>query len=331
MTREATDPKAAADALRAGDRRALARAITLAESRNPTHRLQAEALLAEVLPDTGDALRLGLTGVPGVGKSTFIEALGLRLLAAGKTVAVLAVDPSSQVSGGSILGDKTRMERLAADPRAFIRPTPTSGSLGGVARRTRDALLLCEAAGFDVVLVETVGVGQSEVAVSEMVDMFLLLLLPGSGDELQGLKKGIVEIADAVIINKADGDLLPVAQQVAADYRAALRLLRAPQADWRPPVLLASALTDSGIAEVWETVEAFQAAMTGCGAWQAKRARQAKQALWRDLRESLLEAFDRDSRLAQEAQRLEQAVEAGNLLPALAARQLLEAFQKAPD
>ncbi|MBI5163680.1 MAG: methylmalonyl Co-A mutase-associated GTPase MeaB, partial [Magnetospirillum sp.] len=218
--------------VQAGERRALARAITLIESTRPDHRDAADALLHDLLPQAGNAVRVGITGVPGAGKSTFIEAFGLAAIAAGHRLAVLAVDPSSPRSGGSILGDKTRMEELSRDPRAFIRPSPSGGTLGGVARRTREAMLVCEAAGFDVVIVETVGVGQSETAVADMVDMFLLLLVPGGGDELQGLKKGIVELADAIVVNKADGDLAAAAGRAARDYANALHLLAAPAGGW---------------------------------------------------------------------------------------------------
>jgi len=243
--------------LRGGDRRALAQAITLVESTHPDHRVQAEDLLAQLLPATGGALRLGITGVPGVGKSTFIEAFGAHLIDAGRRVAVLAVDPSSQVNRGSILGDKTRMAELARNPAAFIRPSPAGQTLGGVARRTREAMLVCEAAGFDVVIVETVGVGQSETAVAEMADVFVLLLQPGGGDELQGFKRGIMELADLFVITKADGELEAAAARAAAEYQGALGLLRPGRGDgtaspdWRPPVLQCSAVTGSGIPEVW--------------------------------------------------------------------------------
>src|SRR5947208_3828114 len=232
-----------------GDRRALARAITRVESTRADHRAEAEALLAEVLPHVGGAMRVGISGAPGAGKSTFIEALGLHLVERDHRVAVLAVDPSSTRSGGSILGDKTRMEELTRSPHAFVRPSPTSGTLGGVARRTREALLLCEAAGFDVVLVETVGVGQSEVKVAAMVDLFLVLVAPGGGDELQGLKRGIMELADLVVVNKADGDLAATAAHTAADYAAALHLVRPRTPVWTPRVLTCSALTGLGIPE----------------------------------------------------------------------------------
>ena len=239
-----------AAAVEGGERRALARAITLVESTHADHRAKAEALLARLMPATGNSIRLGISGSPGVGKSTFIEAFGLHLIGQGRRLAVLAVDPSSKRGGGSILGDKTRMEKLAVEPAAFIRPSPTGGALGGVARRTREAILVAEAAGFDVVIVETVGVGQSETAVADMVDMFILLLQPAGGDELQGLKRGIIELADLLVVNKADGELTAAAARAAADYRRALQLIMPRSVDWRTPVKLASALTGKGIADV---------------------------------------------------------------------------------
>src|SRR5262245_1422548 len=241
--------------LRAGDRRALAKAITLVESTRTDHQEAAQRLLDVLLPSTGRAARVGITGVPGVGKSTFIEAFGLHLSAHGKPVAVLAVDPSSARSGGSILGDKTRMARLSVAPEAFIRPSPSGGSLGGVARRTREAMLVCEAAGYDVVIVETVGVGQSELAVASMVDFFLVLILPGAGDELQGIKKGILELADALAVNKCDGDNVRRAERAAAEYRGALHLFRHVSANWDPPVLTVSALESRGMDQVWATMQ----------------------------------------------------------------------------
>src|ERR671913_197649 len=225
-----------AEAVQSGDRAALARAITLMESRRPDHREAARALLQSLMPSTGKAVRVGITGVPGVGKSTAIDTLGSMLTEQGHRVAVLAVDPSSTRTGGAILGDKTRMARLAADPNAFIRPSPSSGTLGGVAARTREAMLLCEAAGFDIVLVETIGVGQSEIAVADLTDFFLVLMLPGAGDELQGIKKGIVELADMIAVNKADGDGAERARAAAAEYQAALHILTPPSATWQPPV-----------------------------------------------------------------------------------------------
>jgi len=318
---------ALADQIRAGDRRALARAITLIESTKPGHAEESEALLEALLPDSGNSVRIGITGVPGVGKSTFIECFGLQLVEAGHRVAVLAVDPSSKISGGSILGDKTRMEELSRHERAFIRPSPTGGTLGGVARRTREAMLVCEAAGFDVILVETVGVGQSETAVSEMVDIFLLMLLPGGGDELQGIKKGIVELADAVIVNKADGDLAAAAERAAAEYHAALGLLRAPNPDWRPPVLRCSALTGAGVAEVWETVQAHRRVMEASGARAARRAAQAGAWMWSEIRDGLLRRFKAHPGVAGELDSLEAEVRAGRTTPTAAARRLIGLFQ----
>jgi len=312
--------------IREGQRRALARAITLAESTRPDHRREAEALMAELLPAAGRSIRIGISGIPGAGKSTFIEAFGGHLIAQGRKVAVLAVDPSSPRSGGSLLGDKTRMETLSRDPRAFIRPTPTGGSLGGVARRTRDAILLCEAAGFDAILVETVGVGQSEIAVADMVDMFLLLLVPGGGDELQGLKKGIVEIADAVIVNKADGDLADAAQRAVRDYRNALHLLRGASPDWTVPVLSCSALTGDGIAGVAEVVAGFTGVMKTSGAFEARRSDQALRWLWQEVSEDLLTRFRADPWVAGRWPDLEAAVASGRMMPATAAENLLKGF-----
>ncbi|NIA71823.1 methylmalonyl Co-A mutase-associated GTPase MeaB [Pelagibius litoralis] len=325
--KEKAKTAALADQIRAGDRRALARAITLIESTKPGHAEESEALLEALLPDSGNSVRIGITGVPGVGKSTFIECFGLQLVEAGHKVAVLAVDPSSKVSGGSILGDKTRMEELSRHPGAFIRPSPTGGTLGGVARRTREAMLVCEAAGFDVILVETVGVGQSETAVSEMVDIFLLMLLPGGGDELQGIKKGIVELADAVIVNKADGDLAAAAERAAAEYHAALGLLRAANPDWRPPVLRCSALTGAGVAEVWETVQAHRRVMEASGARAARRAAQAGAWMWSEIRDGLLRRFKAHPRVAGELDSLEAEVRAGRTTPTAAARRLIGLFQ----
>jgi LAO/AO transport system kinase len=298
----------------------------MAESTRRDHRQTAEALLAELLPAAGKSVRVGISGIPGAGKSTFIEAFGSHLITLGHKVAVLAVDPSSPRSGGSLLGDKTRMETLSRDPNAFIRPTPTGGSLGGVARRTRDAILLCEAAGFDVILVETVGVGQSEFAVADMVDMFLLLLVPGGGDELQGLKKGIVEIADAVIVNKADGDLAEAAERAVRDYRAALHLLRGVSADWTVPVLRCSALTGEGVADVGRIVEDYIAVLKRDGSFGAKRSRQALGWLWQEVSEDLLARFHADGWVAEQRAGLEAAVASGKMTPAMAAENLLKGF-----
>jgi len=315
-----------AAALREGERKALARAITLVESSRADHRRDAVALLETLLPATGKAVRLGITGVPGVGKSTFIEAFGLHLVGAKHRVAVLAVDPSSKRSGGSILGDKTRMEALARHPAAFIRPSPTRGTLGGVARRTREAMLLVEAAGFDVVIVETVGVGQSETAVADMVDMFLLLLAPAGGDELQGLKKGIVELADALIVNKADGDLKAAAGRTAAEYRNALRLLHPTTTAWQPPVLQCSALEGTGVAEVWATALRYKAAMERAGLWAEHRAAQARAWLWAELSDSLMAALQAHPGVKKRLAALEAEVAAGKLTPPAAAETLLAAF-----
>jgi len=316
-------------ALISGDRAALARAITLIESSRADHQAEAQGLLEKLLPRTGKSVRLGITGVPGVGKSTFIEALGLHAIGAGHKVAVLAVDPSSTKTGGSILGDKTRMARLSQHEAAYIRPSPTGGALGGVARRTREALLLCEAAGYDVIIVETVGVGQSETEVAEMTDLFLLMLLPGSGDELQGIKRGIVEMADMIVVNKADGDLLAQAKRVQSDYTAALRMLVPPahkgdaQA-WRPKAMLASALTGGGINEIWEEIEVFRKWAEGSGFLPARRAQQARSWMWKEIREGLLERFlsypAKEKLLAE----LEKKVARGEMLPVRAAGEMLK-------
>src|SRR6476661_7069749 len=307
----------------AGDRRALARAITLAESTRPDHRAEAETLLAEVLPRSGGAVRVGISGAPGSGKSTFIEALGTHLVAHGHRVAVLAVDPSSTRSGGSILGDKTRMEQLTRSPDAFVRPSPTGGTLGGVARRTREAMLLCEAAGFDVVLVETVGVGQSEVKVAAMVDLFLVLVAPGGGDELQGLKRGIMELADLVVVNKADGDLAAAAATTAADYGSALHLMRPRVPGWTPRVLQCSSLVGTGIAEVWEAVAEFREAVAT--ELPAVRAAQNREWMWSEVTDSLLEALTTDAGTADLARRLEAEVAEGTITPTAAARAVVAA------
>ena len=307
-----------------GDRRALARAITLAESTRADHRADAEELLAEVLPHSGNAVRVGISGSPGAGKSTFIEAFGVHVVESGHRVAVLAVDPSSARTGGSILGDKTRMEQLVRSPRAFVRPSPTAGALGGVARRTREAMLLCEAAGFDVVLVETVGVGQSEVDVAAMVDLFMVLVSPGGGDELQGIKRGIMELADLVVVNKADGDLLATAMGTAADYSAALHLIRPRTRSWSPRALTCSALTGTGVAEVWQAVTEFGVALAE--ELPALRAEQNRAWMWSEVTGSLLEALHADTDVAGLAERLEHEVGAGVLTPAAAARLVVEAF-----
>ncbi|MGQ0664565.1 MAG: methylmalonyl Co-A mutase-associated GTPase MeaB [Pseudomonadota bacterium] len=312
-------------AIRAGDRRALARAITFIESTRKDHRALAEALLAVLLPATGNAVRIGITGAPGVGKSTFIDAFGLSLIGAGHRVAVLAVDPSSPRSGGSILGDKTRMEELARNEAAFIRPSPTGGTLGGVARRTREAGLACEAAGFDVVIVETVGVGQSETAVADLVDLFVLLLPPAGGDELQGLKKGIVELADIIVVNKADGELKPAAGRAAADYRAAVALLRPATPGWTAPVVLVSALEGKGMDAVWRDIQRFRASL-GPERLAEKRARQAMAWMWNEIMEGLIADLKAHPRVAGRIADLEAKVSQGLITPHAAARAVLEAF-----
>jgi len=318
---------ALAASIRAGDRRALARAITTVESTLPEHRVQADALLAELRPDAGHAVRVGISGPPGAGKSTFIEAFGLHLLALGRRPAVLAVDPSSPVSGGSILGDKTRMELLARETRAFIRPSPSGGTLGGVARRTREASFVCEAAGFDTVLIETVGVGQSETAVAEMVDLFMLLLPPAGGDELQGIKKGIVELADLVVINKADGDLAAAAGRTASDYTAALHMLRPANAAWHPPVLTISALERRGIDGVWTAIEAHRAAIGPAGI-AARRAAQAKATLWREIGDLVRETLTGEPALAALVKALETKVSQGLESPYGAAGRVVAALRE---
>jgi len=315
-------------ALKEGDRRALARAITMIESTRGDHREAAEELLAALLPAAGQSIRIGISGAPGVGKSTFIEAFGLTVIEGGHRVAVLAVDPSSKRGGGSILGDKTRMAELARREQAFIRPSPAGRTLGGVARRTREAILAVEAAGFDVVIVETVGVGQSETAVADMVDLFLLLLAPGGGDDLQGIKRGIVELADLLVVNKADGDLKPAAMRAVADYRHAVRMLRPAVADWVPEVLAVSALEGEGIARVWQLVEQRIAALAASGERDRRRAAQARAALWSEVGEGLLELFKEDAGVAALLGELEAKVAAGNATPTTAARAALTAFAR---
>jgi LAO/AO transport system kinase len=320
-------PEELAAAVRSGDRRALAQAITLVESSRADHRADANALLDALMPATGNAVRVGITGAPGAGKSTFIEVLGMQRVEAGDKLAVLAVDPSSTRTGGSILGDKTRMERLAREPLAFIRPSPSGGTLGGVARRTREAMLVCEAAACDVVIVETVGVGQSEVAVAGMVDLFLLLIAPGAGDELQGVKRGIVELADLLVVNKADGDLEAVARRTATDYASALHLGHAGEG--AVPVLMASALTGTGVSEVWAAIiEAVTAADTS-GARARRRAEQARAWMWSEVSDTLMDQFRADPAVRGQIDDLERAVVAAEVSPSAAAVRLLDAFRGA--
>jgi LAO/AO transport system kinase len=309
-----------------GDRGALARAITLIESRRPEHRRDAEHLLEALLPSTGNAIRIGVSGVPGVGKSSFIERLGVQLIDEGHSVAVLAVDPTSQRTGGSILGDKTRMEMLSRTDKAFIRPSPAGVTLGGVARRTREAMLVCEAAGFDVALIETVGIGQSETTVSEMTDVFLLLLSPAGGDELQGIKKGVVELADIILVNKADGDLVASASQAAASYRNALRMVKPRDSDWQTEVGTCSANTGEGIDEAWRLILEFKRVMTDNGAIAARRDDQVLSWMWKEVNESVVEALRRDPQVAARIPGLEAAVRAGEITPTAAAEQLIAAL-----
>ncbi len=323
----AETPEALGEAIRRGDRRALARTITLLESTRADLAARGQATLESLLAATGGATRVGITGPPGVGKSSFIEALGLHLIARGHRVAVLAVDPSSPLTGGSILGDKTRMERLAREEAAFIRPSPSGGSLGGVAQRTREALLACEAAGFDVVMVETVGIGQSEIAVASMVDFFLVLVQPGAGDELQGIKKGVLELADGLVVNKADTDQAAAAGRARAAHTEALSLLRASSRHWRPRVLAASAHTGQGIEAVWSMVQEHRAALQAAGELEARRREQSRAWMWSLLEDGLRTAFRRHPAVAARLGELEREVEAQRTTPAAAARDLLDAFR----
>ena len=317
-----------ADGVKNRNIRALAKAITLIESRNLNHSLAATALLDELLPASGNAIRIGISGVPGAGKSTFIEALGLHLSRQGHRVAVLAVDPSSQLSGGSILGDKTRMELLSRDPNAFIRPSPSGDTLGGVARKTRETMLLCEAAGYDVIIVETVGVGQSEITVASMVDFFLLLQIAGAGDELQGIKKGVMEIADAILVNKADGDNRQRAELARQQYLNALHLFKPKSRNWQVPALLCSALHNEGVAEAWETVLAFRTAMAASGEFEQKRRLQATDWMWTLVMADLKDLFLRDRQVEALVDSVQQAVAQGITTPGAAARRLLETFKR---
>ena len=309
--------------IRAGNRAVLARAITLVESTRAEHQDIAQHLLQELLPYTGNAHRIGMTGVPGVGKSTTIDQLGTNLTASGHTVAVLAVDPTSTRTGGSILGDKTRMARLAVDPKAYIRPSPTSGTLGGVTRKTRETMALCEAAGFDTIIVETVGVGQSETAVAGMVDIFVVLLLPGGGDDLQGIKKGVLEIADLIAINKADGDNAGRARQTAADYMAAIGILTPRSASWTPPVLTMSGLTNAGLDELWGKIEEHRAKLSATGEFQERRRAQAVQWMHEMVEQRLAAWLRANPKVAVRLPALEAAVRDGALTPALAAAEIV--------
>ncbi|GAA0975575.1 methylmalonyl Co-A mutase-associated GTPase MeaB [Nocardiopsis tropica] len=324
--RRPVDVAALAEGVLSGHRPTLARAITLVESRRPDHARSAQELLVRLLPHTGKAHRVGITGVPGVGKSTFVDTLGTRLTGAGHRVAVLAVDPSSTRSGGSILGDKTRMARLAVDPNAFIRPSPTAGTLGGVARATRETMLLMEAAGFDVVLVETVGVGQSEVAVAAMVDCFLFLTLARTGDQLQGIKKGVLELVDVAAVNKADGPHADDARKAARELSRALRLLQPVHPGWRPPVLTCSGLTGDGLDEVWEAVLRHRRTLEADGALGERRREQGVSWMWDQVRDRLMDSFLRDPGVSSLIPGTEDGVRSGETTATLAALTLLEAF-----
>ncbi len=311
-----------AEAIARGDRAALARAITLMESRRPDHREAARTLLQELMPRTGHAVRIGITGVPGVGKSTTIDTLGSLLTEKGHKVAVLAVDPSSTRTGGAILGDKTRMAKLAADPNAFIRPSPSSGTLGGVAAKTRETMLLCEAAGFDVILVETVGVGQSETAVADLTDFFLVLMLPGAGDELQGIKKGILELADMIAVNKAD-DAGSKAKAAAAEYKAALHILTPASATWTPPVVTISGLTGQGLDELWGKVLDHRKRLEATGELATKRRAQDSKWMWALVHERLHERLHHDPALRERVPAIEQAIADGTLSPNAGASEIV--------
>ncbi len=312
--------------IRAGERAVLARAITLAESKRADHQHLARALVQELLPHTGHAVRVGITGAPGVGKSTTIDTLGVYLTGHGHRVAVLAVDPSSARTGGSILGDKTRMAQLAADPNAFIRPSPSAGTLGGVAAKTRESMLLCEAAGYDAVLVETVGIGQSETAVADMTDFFLALMLPGAGDELQGIKKGLVELADMVAVNKADGDNLKRARAAAAEYRAALHILTPRSQSWPVPVMTYSAVTGDGIADLWGHVLDHKSRLRQSGEFMARRREQQVKWMWSMFEDRLRSRLASDPKLKAELPHIEAEVAAGRLSPSLAVDQIVAAL-----
>jgi LAO/AO transport system kinase len=322
----ASDTTTLARRVRDGDRASLARAITLIESKRADHRKQAHTLVQELLPLTGKAVRVGITGAPGVGKSTTIDTLGTYLTNQGSKVAVLAVDPSSTRTGGSILGDKTRMARLATDDKAFIRPSPSSGTLGGVAAKTRETMLLCEAAGFDVVLVETVGIGQSETTVADMTDFFLALMLPGAGDELQGIKKGLVELADMIAVNKADGDNLQRAKAAAAEYRAALHILTPRSVNWTPPVVTYSALTGNGVAEFWSKILEHRERLTATGELAQVRREQQVKWMWSMLDQRVYERLHTDAGLRARLPKIEAQVAEGKLSAAMAVDDIARAL-----
>ena len=314
--------------IRLGDRRALSKGITLVESALPTHQENASELLEILMPYTGESIRIGVSGAPGVGKSTFIESFGGHVINQGHKVAVLAVDPTSSVSGGSILGDKTRMESLSRENDAYIRPSPAGKTLGGVTRRTRETLLLCEAAGFDVIFVETVGVGQSETAVSEMTDMFLLLIPPGGGDELQGIKRGIMELADLVLVNKSDGDQLAAASRTAADYQVALEFLHNRSLNWKAKVQTMSALTGQDIDQVWQLIIDYRNLLDTAGEISSRRIAQSSSWMWSEIAEGLLEELKQSELVMSHIDSIENEVKSGNLPPTVAARKLIKKFKK---
>ncbi|MAP74444.1 MAG: methylmalonyl Co-A mutase-associated GTPase MeaB [Acidimicrobiaceae bacterium] len=314
------------DGVLGGDRAAVGRAVTLVESNRYDHRAEARDLLDALAPHAVDAQRVGVTGVPGVGKSTFIEALGSSLTAVGHRVAVLAVDPTSTVTGGSILGDKTRMPRLSNDPSAFVRPSPSAGTLGGVTRTTRETMVVLEAAGHDVVLVETMGIGQSETVVAAMVDFFLVLMLPGAGDELQGIKKGVLELADMIAVNKADGENLPAARTAVRDYSAALRLTHPASPTWTPPVVTCSGLTGDGLDDLWGRILGHRSAMTASGEWEDRRRAQQLAWMWSMVEDRLLDSLRRDPAVLELLRTAEADVLEGRTTPAAAAERLLDAF-----
>ncbi len=321
--KKADDPRYFIEGVLAKDRRVLSKTITLIESALPAHKELARTIIDELLPHTGNAVRLGITGVPGVGKSTFIESLGTMLAQNEKQVAVLAVDPSSRRSGGSVLADKTRMEKLSIEKNAYIRPSPSSGTLGGVASKTKETMLVCEAAGFDVIIVETVGVGQSETTVASMVDFFLVLMLSGAGDELQGIKKGVLEIADAIAINKADGDNVKKARMAGKQYETALHLLNPASPNWFPPVLICSALEMTGVDKIWETILDHRKKLTESGELSVKKKQQDVDWMWALVEDGLKERFKKNPKIKKHLPKLVQSIEQGKTAPTNAAKELL--------
>jgi len=326
--RKKTDVKQLTSEILSGNIAALSTAITMIESIHPKHREPAEEIIEKCIPYSGNSIRIGITGVPGVGKSTFIEALGMYLIGQGHKLAVLAIDPSSQISGGSILGDKTRMEQLSANPSAFIRPSPSGNTLGGVARKTSESLILCEAAGYDIIFIETVGVGQSETTVHSMVDFFLVLMLAGAGDELQGIKRGIMEMADTIVINKAEGDNLKKAELARRQYKNALHLFPAPESGWLPKVLLASALRNTGIEEVWTTIEKYVAHVKKNKYWELNRNRQSKFRMHETILEALKDHFYQNEKCKTDIKELENNLEKSKISAYKAAKILLTNYFK---